>query len=95
MRYLSPANAQTWKSYNPVTLGILRTSVLSLSTLTSSGVPSIRIPMHLLKVGMVVNITKTEKMKVQIGSTISHLGSYIITMAAMITPIDCRRSPIR
>lgn len=44
--------------------------------------------MHLLKVGMVVNITKTEKIKVQIGSTISHLGSYIITMEAIMTPTD-------
>ena len=51
--------------------------------------------MHSLKTGPVVNRTITENIKVQIGSTILKSGLNIITIDAIITPIDCKRSPTK
>ena len=51
--------------------------------------------MHSLKTGPVVNRTMIENMKVQMGSTILKSGLNIITIDAIITPIDYKRSPIK
>jgi hypothetical protein len=54
-----------------------------------------RIIMHSLNTGIVVNITINENIYVQIGSTILNSGIKIMMIDAIITPIDYKRSPIR
>lgn len=51
--------------------------------------------MHSLKTGTVVKITRIENRYVQIGSTILKSGLTIMTIDAIITPIDYNRSPIK
>ena len=50
---------------------------------------------HSIKTGPVVKSTMIEKTKVQIGSTILKSGLHIITTEAIITPIDCIKSPTK
>jgi len=61
--------------------------------LTSVGTASMITFMHYFTTEVVVKNTMIENMKVQIGSTICHLGFQRMIPAAIMTPTDWIRSP--
>ena len=63
------------------------------SQLTLEGVASIRLKMHYKTVGYEVPIMIRVKTKVTIGSAIKAVGQNQMITAAIITPIEFKRSP--
>lgn len=66
---------------------LLRSAIILLGS-TPTGVPSINTRKQSLRIGIVVNKTMMENMKVMIGSIIPRFGKNINTTAATTTPID-------
>lgn len=88
------ARLQTWKSRTVTTPGNFY--ILSWNSCQSSpgGAASIRTLRQSPVIGIVVHITITANIRVQIGSKYFILASHQITIEAMTTPIDYTISPI-
>ena len=82
---------RSWTSNAPV---FKRRSRSKSDKLIYGGVASISTSMQSLRMGMVVQKTRKEQRKVQMGSASTRSESIMIMIAAMTTPIDWIKSPM-
>ena len=86
-------NAHTCRSWMLATPGMAASWLASAGMLTEVGTELRRVRAAVRMMPKVVNSTRMENRKVQMGSATCARGSAQMMMAAIMTPTDCTRSP--